>query len=358
MAESLKNRYEAARQKKRKLRVGITGNEGSGKTFSALKIAAGIAGFLPDGKPRRFAAIDTEGGNLSHYAYDEVAYPDGFHFDVLEMEPPFEPARFSELIAMAAAAGYTVLLIDSASHEWNGIGGVLEMVSANQKKLSRGDADRFDSMKQLAWVDPKSEHNKYLAQLYYLDMAMVFTYKAAFEKERVKQRIGGKMKTVTIDVGGKPRTDEESPFALTCNLLVHRSRPGTFEAWRDHKMRSYVEHLFRDGMMLNEDLGAALAAWAAGGREAPRKPRNMKQIYDDFDRCLSTVHRAPDPAAAVRNITSDPDWGNLLDYLSKERPQAAEKLVGRVDQMLEEFDRLNEEENARQSVATPQDAAS
>ena len=53
------------------LLIGLAGGTGSGKTFSAMRLASGIA----NGK--KFAVIDTEAGRAKHYAdqfsFDQVA---------------------------------------------------------------------------------------------------------------------------------------------------------------------------------------------------------------------------------------------------------------------------------------------
>jgi hypothetical protein len=96
-----------------KLRLGITGPAGAGKTFTALRIAGALGGPI--------AYLDTEHGSASKYA-------DLFEFDVMEMRPPFNPQRFVAGIQAAAGEGYNVIVIDSLSHAWNGTGGILEMV--------------------------------------------------------------------------------------------------------------------------------------------------------------------------------------------------------------------------------------
>lgn len=44
------------------LLIGLAGGTGSGKTYSAMRLASGIAGDKP------FAVIDTEAGRAKHYA--------------------------------------------------------------------------------------------------------------------------------------------------------------------------------------------------------------------------------------------------------------------------------------------------
>ena len=97
------------------LLVGLAGGTGSGKTNSALRLATGLAG------GERFGVIDTENGRASHYA-------DAFAFDSARLDPPFTPARYLEAIRAADAAGYPVIVVDSASHEHAGDGGLLDML--------------------------------------------------------------------------------------------------------------------------------------------------------------------------------------------------------------------------------------
>lgn len=98
-----------------KLRMAIVGPAGSGKTFTALKLAQGLA----QGKP--IALFDTEHGSAAKYA-------DDFEFDVDSISAPFHPDKFCQAIRDAAQGGYGVVVIDSLSHAWNGPGGLLTLV--------------------------------------------------------------------------------------------------------------------------------------------------------------------------------------------------------------------------------------
>src|SRR5208282_4359269 len=84
--------------------VGIAGYSGTGKTFSALRIARGLAGGDP------FAFIDTEADRALHY--DWFAQP----WDHARLDPPFTPAAYLDAIMAAEQAGYKVCVVDSASH--------------------------------------------------------------------------------------------------------------------------------------------------------------------------------------------------------------------------------------------------
>src|SRR5690242_17663606 len=92
------------------------GESGCGKTYSLIKLGRGLVG--PNGK---LGMIDTETGRGLIYAN----VGDGYEY--AELTPPFTPERYIEAIDAAEAAGIEALIIDSGSHEWEGLGGVLEI---------------------------------------------------------------------------------------------------------------------------------------------------------------------------------------------------------------------------------------
>ena len=98
--------FQKATRKKIKLKLAVTGPSGSGKSYGALRIASGMSS--------KIAFLDTENGSASLYS-------DRFNFDVLNITPPFEPDKFTKGLKEAADAGYEVVIIDSASHFWEGI---------------------------------------------------------------------------------------------------------------------------------------------------------------------------------------------------------------------------------------------
>jgi len=118
--------FTKATKTQAKLRLAIKGPSGSGKTFSALSIAQHLGS--------RIAVIDTEYGSASKYA-------GRFNFDVCEIRDSFEATKLVD--AMAAAAGYDVVIIDSLTHFWNGTGGILERVTA--------ESLRFKGNSHAAW---------------------------------------------------------------------------------------------------------------------------------------------------------------------------------------------------------------
>lgn len=121
---------------RRKLRMCLVGYEGTGKTYTALDTARALAG--PDG---RIAVIDTEGaqrfadGSLTS---SSAIYAGRFGpFDVLVLTD-HTPENYAGAMEAAAAAGYSVIIIDSLSHEYVGAGGLLEVVDAAKARGGYG----------------------------------------------------------------------------------------------------------------------------------------------------------------------------------------------------------------------------
>ena len=71
-----------------KLRLGISGPSGFGKTYSALQLAYGMTGDWS-----KIAVIDTE--NSSAPLYSDVG-----NFNVLNLSSPYYPERYIEAIAI------------------------------------------------------------------------------------------------------------------------------------------------------------------------------------------------------------------------------------------------------------------
>ncbi len=100
--------FQKAQKHGTHIKLAITGPSGAGKTYSALRLAKGLAG------EGRVALIDTENESASLYAGD-------FDFDVTNVDPPYTMDKLVEPTKYVLKNNYDVLVIDSASHFWNGV---------------------------------------------------------------------------------------------------------------------------------------------------------------------------------------------------------------------------------------------
>ncbi|GAA5091476.1 hypothetical protein GCM10023210_18900 [Chryseobacterium ginsengisoli] len=98
-----------------KLRLGLSGASGFGKTKSALLLGYGMTQDWS-----KIAVIDTENSSASLYS-------DLGNYNVLDLQAPYSPERYIQAIELCEKSGIEVIIIDSASHEWNGTGGCLDI---------------------------------------------------------------------------------------------------------------------------------------------------------------------------------------------------------------------------------------
>ena len=113
--------FQRATKQALKARIALEGPSGSGKTYTSLVTARALG--------ERIALVDTERRSASLYA-------DLFAFDTLALDR-FSPEVLIE--ALAAAASYDVVIIDSLSHWWMGVDGMLEQVDRAAKRTGGGN---------------------------------------------------------------------------------------------------------------------------------------------------------------------------------------------------------------------------
>ncbi|WP_026754761.1 AAA family ATPase [Sediminibacter sp. Hel_I_10] len=106
---------EQAKRHQVKLRLGLSGASGFGKSYSALLLAYGITNDW-----NKIAVIDTENGSASLYAHLGG-------YNVLSLNDPYSPERYIQAIKACEESDIAVIIIDSITHEWNGKGGCLQI---------------------------------------------------------------------------------------------------------------------------------------------------------------------------------------------------------------------------------------
>jgi hypothetical protein len=228
------------------LLIGLAGSSGSGKTYTAMRLASGITG----GKP--FAVIDTEAGRAKHYA-------DAFHFDHGDLKPPFSPAAYADAIKAADDAGYPVIVVDSFSHEHAGEGGILDMQEAEFARMGGRD-----NVKMASWIKPKGEHRKMVQRLLQVRAHLILCFRAEEKIEMV--RVDGKMEvrkkqSATGLDGWLPICEKNLPYELTASFLLMAAHPGVP---LPIKLQEQHKSLFPLDKPITEESGRRLAEWASG----------------------------------------------------------------------------------------------
>ncbi|MEE9546175.1 MAG: AAA family ATPase [Hyphomicrobium sp.] len=237
-----------ARRSEAKPLVGLYAASGKGKTMSALLLARGFVG--PSGK---IVMIETESGRGEVYA-DSPEVPGGY--DVIPLRDDFSPKIYGEAITLAEEGGANVLIIDSASHEWEGTGGVLDMASVNQAKGKKG---------MIVWQQPKMDHAKhFMIRLMQTPIDMVIVcMRAKYPMEQGYDDRG--KKTLVRSTELSPKQSEDLLFEMMIHGWVDEKH-----AFRGTKYtRPDLKDVMPDGKPITLETGKALATWAAGARPKP-----------------------------------------------------------------------------------------
>lgn len=283
--------FRPATRSEAKPLIGLYAESGCGKTLSALLLARGFVG--PSG---RIGMIETESGRGEAYS-DPTEYPEIGGYDVLPMRDDFSPASFGKAIAAAEAAKLDALIIDSASHEWEGIGGVLSMAAKNQAAGQKG---------VIVWQQPKIEHKReFMLRFMQSSVPLVVVcMRAKYPMEQITKPNGGK------DWARSEKLEPIQAEDVLFEMFVH--------GWidREHKFRQTkctakaLEAVFADGKPITLETGRQLAAWAAGkpsSAPATQKPATSPDV--DAQAAL----RAAGEAAAERGVEALKAWYGSLD---------------------------------------------
>ncbi len=237
-------KFRRAQREDVHLLMGFMGPTGSGKTYSAMRFATGLA----QGKP--FAVLDTEAGRAKHYA-------DDFQFDHEDLQAPFNPLRYQEAILAAEAAGYGVLVVDSMSHEHAGEGGLLDM--HEKAWAAKGHQNKF---KFQCWVKPKMEHKAMVQRLLQLRMHLILCFRA----EPKMKMVGNK----PVDDGIQPICAKGLEFEMTASFMLSHERPGLAD--QPLKLPKPIKSIFGPDQEIGERHGEAVAKWALGGQGKQETP--------------------------------------------------------------------------------------
>ena len=313
------------------LLFGIAGASGSGKTFSALTLAKGIANGTG-----RIAVVDTEAGRALHYAPKPGEKADGvktFDFLHLDFQPPFTPERYIEAIRACEDAGATVIVIDSASHEWAGEGGCSDMQleeatrMATDRETGKVQEWKIETMTAPAWKKPKLRHMRMMARLIQTRTHLIFCLRAQ-EKIKIVKKSNGKG-TEIVPVGFQPICEKNFMFELSGSMTLHPETPGQPRYDLPCKLNDDLRGIFREGQFINADAGKRLRMWAESGAERPAVDKADEGVRDLIER-IQDVDGRP----ALEAITADAKVITQRAWLAANRPELAQRVTEAVSGML------------------------
>jgi hypothetical protein len=235
--------FRPAKRENTPLIAGLAGPTKSGKTYSAHRLAQGIA------QGGKVVMINTEGAKGHQYA-------DKFDYLATDLTAPFRPERYTEALKAALELQPAVVIIDSLSHMHDGPGGILEYHETELDRLAGNDYAKRQRSTWSAWIKPKAEENEFIYTMLGADCHIVACFRA---KEKIKV-IRGKD---PIDLGWQPICGERVAFETIFTLMLPPHSKGIPDLGIS-EMREPFDTLIPAGRPLDETTGLALAEWASG----------------------------------------------------------------------------------------------
>jgi hypothetical protein len=203
------------------LRAGICGPTGSGKTKTGLIIGTRMVERLGLGP---LFVIDSENKSALRYAYSPRSRQ-GFRFKHVPMpEDDYGPAAYMAALDFCEAQGAGVVLIDSLSHAWNGINGVLEQVD------QATDRSRSKNAFSEGWKAMTPVHNRLIQRIQGSSAHVIFTLRAKTDWV-IQENERGKREPMKVGLAPVQREgldyEPDLFFDMTVpdnNLIVSKSR--------------------------------------------------------------------------------------------------------------------------------------
>lgn len=234
-----------AQRKQIPLKVGFSGAAGFGKTYSALLMAHGMTDSWS-----KIVVIDTENGSADLYS-------DLGDYCTLTLEAPYTPERYIQAINACEKAGFSVIIIDSITHEWEGKGGCLEIVESLGGKYQD-------------WSKVTPRHRAFIESILNSPCHVFTTVRRKQDYDMTKADNG---KVTVTKVGTKEVTREGFEYEITLN----------FEFLNDkHLVKASKDRtgLFMDRpeFVISQKTGKELLAWSnSGASEIEEAIREMSK---------------------------------------------------------------------------------
>lgn len=241
-----------AQRRAAKIRLGLASPSGGGKTYSALLIAKGLAGSWD-----KVAIIDTENGSADLYSHLG-------DFNVLQLTAPYNPEKYIDAIRECEQAGMEVIIIDSITHEWSGVGGCLELqqIATERQRIKNT---------YTAWKEVTPRHQKFIDAVLQSNCHIITTVRSKTDYLQVEHE--GKKSIQKVGMAQVTRDGFEYELTVSLELDVNhyavtsKDRTCLFEG--------------KPSFIPSEETGKMLKEWCESGVDI------RKQCLDDIEKCQS-----------------------------------------------------------------------
>lgn len=287
-------KLEKAQRHQVKLRIGLSGPSGYGKSYSALLLAYGITDNW-----NKIAVIDTENNSASLYSHLGA-------YNVLSLHEPYTPERYIEAIRTCEDNHIEVIIIDSITHEWSGKGGCLQL----HEQLG----GRFQD-----WAKVTPRHQAFLDAILTSKCHVITTTRRKVDYSLDSTQNG---RTKVVKHGTKEITREGFEYELTVN----------FEMLNDHHMVKASKD--RTGLFMNKPefvinsaTGKRLMQWSSQGisitkiKEKIQEAKTLEElrgIYDQYQIVKKEIYPCIlERKSEIQNLTAQLATNNEIIESSK-----------------------------------------
>lgn len=239
-----------AQRKAAKIRLGLASPSGGGKTYSALLIAKGIAGSWD-----KVAIIDTENGSADLYSHLG-------DYNVYSLVAPYSPERYIEAIQACEQAGMEVIVIDSISHEWSGVGGCLELqqIATERQRVKNT---------YTAWKDITPRHQRFIDSILQSKCHIITTVRSKTDYLQVEEQ--GRKSIQKVGMAQVTRDGFEYELTVSLELDVNH-----FAITSKDRTRLFEG---KPSFVPSEETGRMLKEWCEDGVD------EHKQCLEDIEKC-------------------------------------------------------------------------
>lgn len=252
-----------ASRKQLKLKVALNGSSGSGKTTSSLLMAYGLTGDWD-----KIAVIDTENRSSELYVGKEVDNLIIGEFNTIQISKPYSPEKYVQAIEMCLKSNeIECIIIDSASHEWDGTGGVLDIHTTMT-------GNSFTN-----WGKLTPRHNKFIETIVNAPKHIIATFRS--KSDYVMSEKNGKQVPEKVGLKAITREGVDYEFTLCFDIDIKHNAVSS-------KDRT---SLFMDkpDFVINTETGVKLKKWSETGEESINPQNEMDKIKSLLDDCKTLV---------------------------------------------------------------------
>lgn len=226
--------FKKATKEAAKLRLALFGVSGSGKTYTALRIATGLGG--------KIAVIDTERNSACKYS-------DRFDFDVCNAtKPSIENLK----MFIEEAKSYDILIIDSMTHAW------LELLQEVEKIAKT----KFGGNTWSAWSEGTPKQMSLINALLDFPGHIIATMRT---ETNWTTTTNDKGKVVPVRVGEAPKQGKGIEYEFDMLMQISSEHDALVIKDRTGKFQDEVIP------MPDENFGKSLGEWLKEGKKEEKK---------------------------------------------------------------------------------------